>query len=438
MPNAARCSRSMRLGVAGHRGEGVVGRRVVLVHRHQRQHLPHRGPGVGEEVDELERIGAETAAGQRRDVQQHPGTTDIEELAGHPPSLLAPPSGNRAGPCRDCARIAACSHATKGDTTSADIVISIVTYRRVEDLARTVPALLTEAATVDRGVSMLVVDNDPDGSAEPVVAPYADRGVRYLAAARARHRRRAQRRARRRGGRCPPRVRRRRRAPAGRLAGRAARHLGDRPGAAAVSGAVISDFDGTPDPWVAAGRFFDRRRLPTGTPIEVAATNNLLLDMRQVRAARPALRLALGLSGGSDTLFTRRADQERGHMVWCDEAVVVDRVPSAPAHPRLGAQARLPHRQRPLARGPLLADSRRRAADRARARDTAWHRPHRRRLAADVARRGDRLARAPGARPPDDQPWRGHHRRRLRHGLRRVRPARAQPPRRRRAGARAS
>ena len=60
------------------------------------------------------------------------------------------------------------------------------------------------------------------------------------------------------------------------------------PDAAAVVGPVRSDYARDPSPWVQAGRFFDRRRLPTGTPVEVAATNNLLLDLHEVRRHRPA------------------------------------------------------------------------------------------------------------------------------------------------------
>jgi glycosyltransferase involved in cell wall biosynthesis len=100
-------------------------------------------------------------------------------------------------------------------------------------------------------------------------------------------------------------------------------------GAAAVAGAVVSEFDGPLDPWVRAGDFFRRRRPPTGTVITVAATNNLLLDLAVVR--RHGLRFdgGFGLTGGSDTLFTRQLTAAGGLMVWCDEAVVTDRVPAA-------------------------------------------------------------------------------------------------------------
>lgn len=100
-------------------------------------------------------------------------------------------------------------------------------------------------------------------------------------------------------------------------------------GAVAVVGPVVSEFDQKPTPWVSAGRFFDRRRLPTGSVIEVAATNNLLLDMRWLRATHLRFDERFGISGGSDTLFTRELVGRGGRMVWCDEALVVDQVPAS-------------------------------------------------------------------------------------------------------------
>jgi hypothetical protein len=98
--------------------------------------------------------------------------------------------------------------------------------------------------------------------------------------------------------------------------------------AAAVVGAVVSEYDVEPDEWIKAGRFFDRRRLPTGTRVDVAATNNLLLDLAQVHAIGLRFDERFGQSGGSDTLFTRQLAASGAALVWCDEAVVIDRVPA--------------------------------------------------------------------------------------------------------------
>ncbi|GGU06867.1 glycosyltransferase family 2 protein [Nocardioides albus] len=97
-------------------------------------------------------------------------------------------------------------------------------------------------------------------------------------------------------------------------------------GAAAVVGPVVSAFTAEPDPWITAGGFFVRLRHPTGTVVTTAATNNLLLDMRQVGPLR--FDLGFGLAGGSDTVFTRTLSAAGGRIVWCDEAPVHDLVPS--------------------------------------------------------------------------------------------------------------
>jgi hypothetical protein len=230
--------------------------------------------------------------------------------------------------------------------TPADgVVVAVLTYRRPEDIALALPRLAAQAGTVPVApgqggpdgpekpqATVLVIDNDPEASARPTVERLAGTLrpglVRYvhepkpgIAAARNRALREA--------------------ASSAllvfidddevpstqwlaQLVG-----LQRSTGAAAVVGPVISEYEHEPEPWIQAGRFFHRRRLATGTRLDVAATNNLLLDLQQVRALRLAFDERFGLSGGSDTLFTRQLVQRGGSMLWCDEAVVVDRVPSS-------------------------------------------------------------------------------------------------------------
>lgn len=205
------------------------------------------------------------------------------------------------------------------------IVVAMLTYRRPQDLRVAVPAFLAEARPL--GGSLLIVDNDPEGSARDYVVGLADPAVRYVHEPR-------------------PGI------AAGR--NRALAEVTDellvfvdddeRPvdgwlqalldcreatGAAVVVGAVVSEFEEPPPQWVVAGGFFDRRRLPTGTRVDVAATNNLLLDMARVGPTGARFDEAFGLSGGSDTLFTRTLERAGLPMVWCDEAVVIDMVPAA-------------------------------------------------------------------------------------------------------------
>lgn len=88
-----------------------------------------------------------------------------------------------------------------------------------------------------------------------------------------------------------------------------------------VRGPVIPRFDNQPEPWVLAGRFFDRPRHPTGTELEVAYTHNTLVRWDPYgRDLRFSPRYAR--SGGSDTHFFTRARRQGAKIVWADEALV--------------------------------------------------------------------------------------------------------------------
>lgn len=221
--------------------------------------------------------------------------------------------GNRIGPAREV------------------VTIGVLTFRRPDDLAALLPLLAEQAADVrgpERDVEVLVVDNDPDASARPAVDAVASPLLRYaveptpgIAAARNRVLDESA------GSRVVVFIDDDERPHPGWL--RALLETRERTGAVAVAGAVVSDFAVRPDAWVQAGAFFRRRRLVTGQRIDVAATNNLLLDVPAVRAAGIRFDAAFGLSGGSDTLFTRQLAATGGLLVWCDEAVVTDHVPAS-------------------------------------------------------------------------------------------------------------
>jgi succinoglycan biosynthesis protein ExoM len=212
--------------------------------------------------------------------------------------------------------------------------IAVLTYKRPQDIAAALPRLVTQAESVSDDTTradIVVVDNDPQGGAHEFVESFAAEHpgtVLYenetapgIAAARNRA-----------------------------LSTAADVDLlvfiddDERPSerwlallletyrahrSAAVVGAVVSESEVEPDAWVQSGRFFDRRRLPTGTKLDVAATNNLLLDLHQIRAYGLSFDEQFGLTGGSDTMFTRTLHRLGGELVWCDEAVVIDVVPAA-------------------------------------------------------------------------------------------------------------
>ncbi|HEY7071378.1 MAG TPA: glycosyltransferase, partial [Acidimicrobiales bacterium] len=209
------------------------------------------------------------------------------------------------------------------------LVVVILTYRRPDDLRAAVPLVLAQLGGAPCDGSVVVVDNDPAGSALGLAAGMAGARVRFvhepapgIAAARNRGLDEAG------DADLVVFIDDDERPEPGWLQGLLGEWLRTRP--AAVVGPVVSVYEREPEPWIAAGRFFTgRRRLPTGTEVDVAATNNLLLDLRQVRAAGVRFDLRFGVTGGSDTLFTRRLHRRGGRMVWCDEAVVLDVVPAA-------------------------------------------------------------------------------------------------------------
>lgn len=216
-----------------------------------------------------------------------------------------------------------------------NIVVGLATFRRPELLAGLLPRLLEQieqaaAALPERTeLGIVVVDNDPAGSAREVVEAAGDPRVRYalesvpgISSAR------------------------------NRVLDEA--HDADvlvfldddetpHPGwlahllrthrehdADAVSGPVHAVFEGGADPWVAAGEYYlgqRREGFPTGTVLRRAATNNLLLDMAAVRRAGLRFDERFGMSGGEDSLFTGQLTAAGGRIVLCAEAVVDDLVP---------------------------------------------------------------------------------------------------------------
>jgi succinoglycan biosynthesis protein ExoM len=211
-------------------------------------------------------------------------------------------------------------------TAAGQVIVAVLTYRRPDDLATVLPLLLEQVATVPGPAGVLVVDNDPDASAQTYVTSLSG-PIRYvhepnpgIAAARNRALDEAA------DADVLVFIDDDERPVSGWLA--ALLETRSRTGADAVIGPVESVFTGDLDPWIAAGGFFTRRRLATGTAVSVAATNNLLLDLATVRARGLRFDPGLGLIGGEDTLFTRQLSSNGGRMVWCAEAMVHDLVPA--------------------------------------------------------------------------------------------------------------
>lgn len=267
----------------------------------------------------------------------------------------------------------------RGVREPQSVVVGMATFRRPDLLAALLPRLLeqieqvrasTEAALSPPELRIVVVDNDPEGSAGEVVASVRDERIHYalepipgISAARNRVMDEA--------GDADVLVL---------LDDDETPHEGwllsllvaqREHDADAVSGPVRAVFEGEEDPWVAAsGAYIEplREGVPTGTVLPRAATNNLLLDLRTVRGLGLRFEPRLGLTGGEDSLFTGQLTRGGGRIVWCAEALVDDIVPATRNNRRFHLERRFAQSSTTVRVDQLLAEG---PADRLR-RSARW------------------------------------------------------------------
>jgi cellulose synthase/poly-beta-1,6-N-acetylglucosamine synthase-like glycosyltransferase len=210
------------------------------------------------------------------------------------------------------------------------VAVCILTLDRPEGLRRALDGV-TALLPVDADISVVVVDNDPSGSARTVVEaarasmPYPvthvveeRRGIPY-------GRNRAVHEARRLGVGAIAFVDDDE-VPSSRWLRELLRTM-ETTRADAVMGPVLPEFETEPPQWVRRGRFFERRRRPTGTPMNYGTTSNVLITMDAFGDDDAPFAEWLGLNGGDDTHFFQRLLLEGRTIVWCDEAEVTETVP---------------------------------------------------------------------------------------------------------------
>ena len=98
-----------------------------------------------------------------------------------------------------------------------------------------------------------------------------------------------------------------------------------------VAGPVVPSYEAGVADWVVAGRFFERPRHSTGTPVKCAITANCLIAARLLSDSAEPFHPAFAIGGGGDTHFFRQVHAKGASIFWADGAVVYERVPASRA-----------------------------------------------------------------------------------------------------------
>jgi succinoglycan biosynthesis protein ExoM len=226
-----------------------------------------------------------------------------------------------------------------------EVSIVIPSYLRPEMVARAVASCVAQQG-VDAPFEVVVVDNDPAGSARSVIDALSRNSavpIRYIAESR-------------------PGISHARNTGVAQGAGRYIAFLDDdeeadpgwlaallatlrRCGADAVKGPVSPLL---PDCNAYARRIYTRdARVPTGTRLaDCTGAGNVLFDKERCFGGRQQpFDPFLGLAGGGDTLFFRQLIRAGRRIVWCAEAVVWETIPPERILPRYVLRRRFHHGQ---------------------------------------------------------------------------------------------
>ena len=98
-------------------------------------------------------------------------------------------------------------------------------------------------------------------------------------------------------------------------------------GADVVTGPVLPRFTDSVPPWILKGKFFERKRYPTGHLLSVSSTNNVLVRSEVFSEMGELFDVRYALSGIDDTLFFMRVHRAGYKIVWADDALVYEWVP---------------------------------------------------------------------------------------------------------------
>lgn len=98
-------------------------------------------------------------------------------------------------------------------------------------------------------------------------------------------------------------------------------------GADVVAGPVLPRYEAPAPRWVIRGRFHEAPRRPTGTLLPYADTGNVMVRASLFRELPAPFAVSLALAGGADTHFFLRVARAGHRIVWADQAVAWEWVP---------------------------------------------------------------------------------------------------------------
>ncbi|MFZ6772450.1 glycosyltransferase [Undibacterium sp. SXout7W] len=215
----------------------------------------------------------------------------------------------------------------------SDVSICICTFRRPELLRRLLIAIHAQEET-SMSVQVVVIDNDPQHSAAQVLSDmqtiYGDR-LTFASLAQ-------------------PNISLARNAAIGLATGKwivmvdddeypqsdwlkQLFHQQHKQAADVVFAPVLPEYADNTPAWIKKGKYFDRRRLPSGTTIghKDARSGNVLVRRSVLDSifsgAEGPFDPAYGRSGGEDSMLFRQMAASGAKMIWCDEAPVYEYVP---------------------------------------------------------------------------------------------------------------
>jgi succinoglycan biosynthesis protein ExoM len=210
---------------------------------------------------------------------------------------------------------------------TAQIDICIASYKRPKLLAKLLTCLATQNLPADITLGVIVVDNDPAGSARYVVdsAMAAGLPVRYFMQPEKN-------------------IALTRNMGVTQASGEYIAFIDDdeyvgpdwlknlyetlhKYQADVVFGPVNGELPPNAPAWLTEGHFFQQAHLETGTVAPVRGTGNVLLRADSLPDRSMLFDPKYGLSGGSDTDFFRRMQQSGKRFIWCEEALAWEAIP---------------------------------------------------------------------------------------------------------------